>query len=122
MVQLFAEVRRHQPSVIFIPNVDVWYSTVAATVTTTFLSLLRTLTATDPVLLLGIIESDATKVDPKMIKDLFGFSRKNQFELGRPDKVGLWRLSCSIVQGVQSAEHLYIAGSKGLFRHHHWIH
>lgn len=95
MVQLFAEVRRHKPSVIYIPNVDAWYRTVGATVISTFLVLLRTLAPTDPVLLLGILESEEAYVDQQMIKDLFGFSRRNQFLLMRPEEVGLLWLSCN---------------------------
>lgn len=95
VVQLFAEVRRHKPSVIYIPNVDAWYRTVGATVISTFLVLLRTLAPTDPVLLLGILESEEAYVDQQMIKDLFGFSRRNQFLLMRPEEVGLLWLSCN---------------------------
>ncbi len=38
-------------------------------------------------MVLGVIESESTKLDPKMLRDLFGFSKKNQYELARPDKV-----------------------------------
>ncbi|KAK8160678.1 hypothetical protein BKA80DRAFT_204857 [Phyllosticta citrichinensis] len=87
LVQLFKEVRRHKPSVIYIPNVDVWYSTVSREVITTFTGLLRTMPATDPVLVLGTMEqlSHDDKPDPEMVRNLFGFSLKNQFELKRPD-------------------------------------
>lgn len=87
MIQLFAEVKRHKPSVIYIPNVDIWYRTVGDAVISTFLGLLRTLAPTDPVLLLGILECEDEYIDPQMIKDLFGFSRKNQFEILRPQRV-----------------------------------
>ncbi|KAI9882865.1 MAG: hypothetical protein M1823_005384 [Watsoniomyces obsoletus] len=86
VVQLFSEARSRKPSIIFIPNVDSWYQTVESTVLTTFLSLLRTLAPTDPVMVLGIIESESAELDPKMLRDLFGFSKKNQYELVRPDK------------------------------------
>ena len=88
IVQLFKEVRRHKPSVIYIPNVDVWYQTVSQPVISTFVSLLRSLPPNDSVLLLGILESNSTddQPDPVMLRDLFGFSAKNQFVLERPDK------------------------------------
>lgn len=54
----------------------------------TFLGLLRTLAPTEPVLLLGILECEIQYVDPQMIRDLFGFSKKNSFEIQRPDRVG----------------------------------
>ncbi len=84
MVQLFTEVRRHKPSVIYVPNVDTWYGTVGKPVISTFLSLLRTLAPTDPVLVLGIVECDERDIDQEMIKDLFSFSRKNQYDIPRP--------------------------------------
>lgn len=88
IIQLFKEVRRHKPSVIYIPNADVWYQTIAPTVIKTFTSLLRTLPPNDPVLVMGVLESSSEKdpVDPALLRDLFGFSLKNQYQLNRPDK------------------------------------
>ena len=87
VVQLFTEVRRHKPSVIFIPNVDIWYQTVGPAVISTFLGLLRSIPPTDPILVLGVLESPLKQVDPQILKDLFGFSKKNQFLLDRPNSV-----------------------------------
>ena len=87
VVQSFVEVRRHQPSVIYIPNVDMWYRTVGASVISTFVGLLRTLAPTDPVLVLGMLESEDTYVDEQMVKDLFGSSRRNQYHIPRPERV-----------------------------------
>ena len=87
IVQLFTEVRRHKPSVIYIPNVDVWYRTVGETVISTLCGLLRTLAPTDPVMLLGVAECSEAALDNNMIKDLFGFSKKCQFRVSRPSRV-----------------------------------
>jgi SpoVK/Ycf46/Vps4 family AAA+-type ATPase len=84
VVQMFTEVKRHKPSVIYIPNVDIWYRTVGETVISTFNGLLRTLAPTDPILVLGILEGDPEDADPEMIRKLFGYSKKNQFELQIP--------------------------------------
>ena len=86
-MQLFTEVRRHKPSVIYIPNVNTWYETVGKTVISTLLSLLRTLAPTDPILVLGIVECDEQDIDRDMIKDLFYFSRRNQYDIQRPTMV-----------------------------------
>ena len=86
-MQLFTEVRRHKPSVIYIPNVHTWYETVGKPVISTLLSLLRTLAPTDPILLLGIVECDEQDIDRDMIKDLFYFSRRNQYDIPRPTMV-----------------------------------
>ena len=88
VVQLFTEVRRHKPSVIYIPNVDVWYKTVGDAVISTFLGLLRSLAPTEPVLVLGVLDSDERFVDPQMVRELFGFSKRNQFHVPKPQRVG----------------------------------
>ena len=87
IVQLFTEVRRHKPSVIFLPNVDTWYATVGQAVISTFCGLLRTLTPTDPVLLLGVLECEGDNIDTHMLKDLFGYSKKCQFNIRSPSEV-----------------------------------
>ena len=88
MVSLFKEVRRHKPSVIYIPNVDVWYETVGESAIKTFRSLLRTVPPNDAVLVLGDMESasDDDRPNPEMLRDLFGFSTKSQYKLRRPDQ------------------------------------
>lgn len=90
IAQLFTEVRRHKPSVIYIPYVDVWYHTLPAPAIKTFKQLLRTISANEPILLLGLMElaDEKEKPDPQMMVDLFSFSQHNRFELGRPDKEG----------------------------------
>ncbi|KAL8991109.1 MAG: hypothetical protein Q9177_000397 [Variospora cf. flavescens] len=87
VVQLFAEVRRHKPSVIFIPGIDVWYQTVGDAVVSTFTGLLRSLAPTEPIMLLGVLETDLDRVDRRMISSLFGYSRRNQFTVERPGKL-----------------------------------
>ncbi|KAI9789873.1 MAG: hypothetical protein M1835_001382 [Candelina submexicana] len=85
VVQLFAEVRRHKPSVIYIPNVNTWYQMVAPIVVKTLLGLLRSLTSTEPVLVLGVSEIDSNLTESQMMRDLFGYSRKNRYYIERPD-------------------------------------
>ena len=85
-VQLFSEVKRHKPSVIYIPNINTWYRTIGDTVISTFLSLLRSLPPTDPVLLLGVLETEDGNGDFQMMKNFFGFSKRNQFILQKPTK------------------------------------
>lgn len=93
VVQLFNEARRHKPSVIYIPNVDVWYNTVGESVVRLLTGLLRTLPPNEPVLVLGIMEFDAgedrehQKLDPSLLKDLFGFSGSTHVKLDLPNRV-----------------------------------
>ena len=85
IIRLFAEVKMHKPSVVYIPNIQLWYRTVPGPVISTFKGLLRSLKPSDPIMLLGILEKDDDGDDPQdIIRDLFGYSKRNQFELGLP--------------------------------------
>ena len=96
-MQQFEEVKRHKPSIIYIPNVDIWYRTLGEAAVRTFSGLLRSLAPTDPVLLLAVLEEGPDEEDKnitqinatyeaRMLRDLFGYSMKNQFKLPRPDE------------------------------------
>ncbi|KAJ5782224.1 ATPase AAA-type core [Penicillium paradoxum] len=84
VIQLFTEVKRHKPSVIYIPNIHLWFQTVGPAVISTFLGLLRSVPPSDPVLLLGILESSEEEVDATLLKSMFGFSKKNLYDLSAP--------------------------------------
>jgi hypothetical protein len=71
--------------VVFIPNVDVWYRTLPETAINTFKGLLKSIAPNDRVLLLGISEVPIEDLDKSLTSDLFGFSRRDRFELERPD-------------------------------------
>ena len=95
VVQLFKEVKRHKPSVVFIPNVDVWWETVEYRVRKLFTQLLRSLDPNDQVLVLGIMETESEidaqdeelkRLRSEMMRDIFGFSSKNQHQIVRPDE------------------------------------
>ena len=90
ITQLFTEVRRHKPSVIYIPSVDIWYQTLPGPAIKTFKLLLRSVGANEPILLLGVMElaNEKEKPDRQMMMDLFSFSQNNQFQLARPDIEG----------------------------------
>ena len=84
MIRLFADAKLRMPSVIYLPNVQDWYHNVGPGVVSTFLGLLRSLKPTDPVLVLGILDADKESVDEQMRRDLFGYSKKSQYELRNP--------------------------------------
>ncbi|GAW24325.1 hypothetical protein ANO14919_139090 [Xylariales sp. No.14919] len=83
---LFTEVKRQKPSVIFIPNVDAWYSTLSGPALTSFLGMLRSLHPTDPVMVLGTSEIEIGELSSELRRNLFGFSRLNTIEIARPVK------------------------------------
>ncbi|KAJ9155018.1 AAA-domain-containing protein [Pleurostoma richardsiae] len=103
IVSHFVEVKRHKPSVIYIPNVDAWYSTIGTIAVNTFLTMLRSIPPTDPVLLLGTTECEAKDVDQQILKDLFGFSRKNLTEISRPNRENRTEYFSSIIDHIKKS-------------------
>jgi SpoVK/Ycf46/Vps4 family AAA+-type ATPase len=103
ITQLFTEVKRHKPSAIYIPHVDIWYQLLPPMAVKTFRMLLQGLTANDPVLLLGMMEqmNEKEKPDPQMMKDLFGFSQHNEYHLKRPDQAGRTEFFNNISQYIK---------------------
>lgn len=75
MVQLLVEVRRHTPSVLFIPNVDTWWATMSDTARRTFASWLRGLKTSENILVLALMEQE--NVTNPEINSMFGFSGEN---------------------------------------------
>lgn len=78
--------KRHKPSIIYIPDVENWYTTLSDSTIKTFTGLLRGIQPSEPVLLLGYMElsGEDHKPYPPMLRDLFGYSLKNQYNLERP--------------------------------------
>jgi SpoVK/Ycf46/Vps4 family AAA+-type ATPase len=101
ITQLFTEVRRHKPSVIYIPAVDVWYNTLPPAATRTFKLLLRSIGANEPIMLLGVMEEEqGDQSDQQMLADLFGYSEANRFELREPDREGRAEFFNSVSQYI----------------------
>lgn len=51
--------------------------------------MLRSIPPTDPVLLLATAECEKDDLPQALMRDFFGFSRKNQMEIPRPQQVSL---------------------------------
>jgi ATPase family AAA domain-containing protein 2 len=88
IVGKFVEVKRHKPSVIYIPNIDAWYTTLRdSAALLTFETMLKSIPPTDPVLLLATAEWEQEQIPKEVIQSLFGFSRKNRMAIDLPSKV-----------------------------------
>ncbi|KAG5420270.1 YTA7 [Candida metapsilosis] len=86
IIQAFIEARRHQPAIILIPNIDVWYSILPDSSKATLSSLLRGLRSNEKILLLGFSETTLHYLDDR-IKYLFGLeSSANNVVLQNPTK------------------------------------
>lgn len=103
VIQLFAEVKRHKPSVIYIPNIQGWYETVGPAVVSTFMGLLRSIPPSDPVLLFGVMESTGEEVDNALPRNLFGFSRKNLCDLKPPDHDARYEFFTKLIDYIKTS-------------------
>ncbi|KAG8685635.1 hypothetical protein FRC09_014620 [Ceratobasidium sp. 395] len=83
IVQLFVEAKRHKPAVIYIPSLIGWCTAVPETARLTMKSMLDSISSTDPILLLAILEGDITAL-PQDVRGWFGFSRDNYVQLVSP--------------------------------------
>lgn len=89
IVSRFTEVKRHKPSVIFIPGVEIWWNSLTDAAITTFVTLLKSIPPSDPVLLLATSDCTPELLAPEILKELFGFSKKNRAVVERPERVNL---------------------------------
>jgi hypothetical protein len=86
IVSLFTEVKRHKPSVIYIPAIDGWWPSLSDQARATFTTMLKSIPATDPVLLLATAEVECFDLDEALLQHLFGFSKKNRAVIERPNR------------------------------------
>ncbi|KAI8458156.1 hypothetical protein BY996DRAFT_4577555 [Phakopsora pachyrhizi] len=82
-VQIFAEAKRHKPSVLFIPSLHRWNMPVLENTKATITSLLDEVDASDPILILGIMECQFEEL-PRDIKSWFGVTKSNRIVLQTP--------------------------------------
>ncbi|EOO04407.1 putative atpase family aaa domain-containing protein 2 protein [Phaeoacremonium minimum UCRPA7] len=101
IVSLFTEVKRHKPSVIYIPNIDAWCATVGSIAVTAFITMLRSIPPTDAVLLLATAECEAKDIPQEVVKDFFGFSKKNRTEINRPNRENRLEYFTNIVTHIR---------------------
>ncbi|KAF9142483.1 hypothetical protein BG015_000836, partial [Linnemannia schmuckeri] len=84
-VQFFVEVKRHAPSVIYIPHIDVWWTVMSDAVKATFSNLLEDLNPEDRILFLATSETPLKDL-PVTVRRWFVSSVKGRVELSKPDR------------------------------------
>ncbi|KAK3830173.1 MAG: P-loop containing nucleoside triphosphate hydrolase protein [Linnemannia elongata] len=84
-VQFFVEVKRHAPSVIYIPHIDVWWNVMTDAVKATFSNLLEDLNPEDRILFLATSETPLKDL-PVTVRRWFVSSVKGRVELSKPDR------------------------------------
>lgn len=84
IVQTFIEARRHQPSIIFIPNIDTWFDVMTHSAKATLAGLLRNLKSTEKILLLGMAERPFRDLDSDIKYTLGILGDNNNVHLENP--------------------------------------
>lgn len=105
IVSLFTEVKRHKPSVIYIPNVDAWFDMLRDTIGfVTFKAMLKSIPPTDPILVLATAEHElGCQLDPVLLRELFSFSKKNRLEIERPQAPNRREYFMSITEYIRKS-------------------
>ncbi|KAI5305275.1 hypothetical protein KEM56_004836 [Ascosphaera pollenicola] len=83
LVQLFAEVKRRKPSVIYLPDFARWEEALGGTIIATFSALLRSIKPSDPILLLGLLEQTQV-TNCATLRHRFGFAGRCEHHLSHP--------------------------------------
>ncbi|KLO08586.1 AAA-domain-containing protein [Schizopora paradoxa] len=83
IIQLFVEAKRHQPSIIYIPSLLGWCAAISETARATVRSMLDSLSPSDPVLLLAIVDGPFQAL-PRDVRSWFGLIRENRIALSHP--------------------------------------
>lgn len=108
IVQTFIEARRHQPSIIYIPNIETWFDVMTHSAKATLAGLLRNLRSNEKVLLLGIAECPFNELEAEL-KSILGFlSTKNILELRNPDSEARLRFMAHIKQALCMKPYEYL--------------
>lgn len=84
IVQAFIEARRHQPSVIFILNIDTWFDVVPHSAKATLASLLRSLRSSEKLLVLGVAEREYVELGSDLKLSLGVSGESNVVTLTHP--------------------------------------
>lgn len=84
IVQTFIEARRHQPSIIFIPNIDTWFDVMTYSAKATLSGLLRNLRSNEKILLLGIAERSFDELSTEVKMTLGFLNEMNNMTLTNP--------------------------------------
>ncbi|KAL7420143.1 TAT-binding protein-like protein 7, AAA ATPase [Cryptotrichosporon argae] len=84
LVQLFTEAKRHQPSVIYLPSLAQWASTLTDTARSTARALLDSVPPSDPILVLAVMDGDVEDL-PRDVQGWFGVRTGDRIELSSPD-------------------------------------
>ncbi|THU83079.1 AAA-domain-containing protein [Dendrothele bispora CBS 962.96] len=111
VVQLFVEAKRHQPSVIYIPSLVGWCAAVSETSRSTVRAMLDTLSPTDPILLLAIVDGGFSQL-PRDVREWFGPTKDNRVELKAPGPSQREEFFNGLIEDVRRPPNQFADGMK----------
>ncbi|KAF9236912.1 AAA-domain-containing protein [Melanogaster broomeanus] len=111
IVQLFVEAKRHQPSVIYMPSLLGWCAAVSETSRSTMRAMLDSLSPTDPILLLAVVDGPFSTL-PCDVRSWFGLTRENRLTLPSPTDVQRDAFFASIIADLQRPPNQFADGMK----------
>ncbi|WPK23616.1 hypothetical protein PUMCH_000857 [Australozyma saopauloensis] len=100
IVQTFIEARRHQPSIIFISNIDTWFEVMPHSAKAILAGLLRNLRSNEKILLLGIADRNIDELDSE-VKSVLGYSDGfNNIKLDNPSRQSRAKFFASVEKAL----------------------
>lgn len=99
LIQTFVEAKRHMPSILFMPSIELWFGSASSSVVLILKSMLSTLAASDQLVLLGIANSERSELSCE-ISDLFGNSDVTNLAVGQPtaeERFGFFSFLTSLI-------------------------
>ncbi|KAI0786557.1 hypothetical protein C8Q75DRAFT_721352 [Abortiporus biennis] len=109
IVQLFADAKRNQPSVLYIPSLLGWCTALSDTAKMTMHSMLDSLSPTDPILLVGVVDGPISSLPPDVLA-WFGSFGQNRVELLAPSAQRREEFFKGVVDGVRRPPSQYPDG------------
>lgn len=88
LVQMFVEAKRHQPAVLYIPGLSQWAAVLSPTARATFSTLLDSLTPSEPVIIIALMDEPLTELDDD-VSSWFGRMGENVISLQPPSQVSV---------------------------------
>jgi SpoVK/Ycf46/Vps4 family AAA+-type ATPase len=111
IVQLFVEAKRHQPSIIYIPSLLSWCAAISETCRSTVRAMLDTLSPTEPVLLLALIDGKFSHL-PHDVKQWFGHMRENRVLIAQPTETQREEFFLPLVNDIRRPPNQFPDGVK----------
>jgi hypothetical protein len=84
---MFQELRRHKPSVLYAPLINVWWDCLTPTTQNLYINFMESLTSSDPILVLMTVQEKKIENCSNSLQDLLGSDKMSIFSIDYPSDV-----------------------------------